>query len=208
MGRIQVPLRYSAVTILLWALTTSSLDSLAAEGALEAIPLGISHIDFNGDRRPEIVVRAWRENFNAHGFFVLSFYSEDPARQALVAGRSVSAPLGSIPVKRLNGEEFATTLWTEQGADCVLTDFRLLRSGQRIMLVQAERGEGRGYDDRRAVVFTVYELRQNDAELPGLPDSYFSPVGHYQTKRRYCDVTDAFDAEAARLLSEFREWRG
>jgi hypothetical protein len=75
------------------------------------------------------------------------------------------------------------------------------------MLVEGERRKGRDYNDRQSVAFTLYELRQNDAGLPGLPEAYFSPFGHRQTEGGYCDVTDAFDAEGARLVSEISERR-
>jgi hypothetical protein len=192
--------RYRLGILGLIVLTTASPHDVQAESALVTIPIGISHIDLDGDGRQEMIVRAWRDNFNAHGFFISSFYSDDPDRQALVAGRALPAALGVIPIERADTKEFVASISTEQGAECLLRDFRLLRSDQRILLVEAQRRKGDGYDDRQSVLFTIYQIRKNEDGLPGLPDAYFSSLDQYQTERTYCDVTDAFDAEGHQLL--------
>jgi hypothetical protein len=183
--------------IALAAVGASSEHARAAD-ALVAIPDGISRIDFDGDGRQEIVVRAWRENFNAHGFSVLSFYFERPDRQASVEERSLPASLGVIAVERLDREGFTNSVSTEEGAECMLRDFRLLQSGGEVMLLAAERPFGSGYDDTQAVLFTVYALTRNEEGLPGLPDAYFAVVRQYESERAYCDAGDALQAEGNR----------
>jgi hypothetical protein len=120
LGRPDMRHRYGAGIAILIALTTAPPHGASGKITLSAIPIGISRIDLDGDGHLEVVVRAWRENFNAHGFFVLSFYSEDPERQALVKGRSAPAALGVIPVERGDGTVFATSISTDQGAECVV----------------------------------------------------------------------------------------
>jgi hypothetical protein len=169
-----------------------------AADALVAIPDGISRIDLDGDGGQEIIVRAWRENFNAHGFFVLSFYFEQPDQQASVGEHRLPASLGVIAVERLDRQGFTNSVSTEQGAECTLRDFRLLQSDGEVMLLAAERRFGSGYDDTQAVLFTVYELTRNAEGLPGLPEAYFAVVRQYETEREYCDVGDALQAEGNR----------
>jgi hypothetical protein len=110
--------------------------------------------------------------------------------------------IGVIPIERADTKEFVASLSTEQGAECFLRDFRLLPSDQGILLVEAQRRKGDGYDDRQSVLFTIYQIRKNEDGLPGLPDAYFSLLDQYETERTYCDVTDAFDTEGYQLLRQ------
>jgi hypothetical protein len=194
--------RYVRRILGLMVLTTASPHDVQAESALATIPIGVSRIDLDGDGRQEMIVRAWRENFNAHGFFISSFYSEDPYRQALVAGRALPAALGVIPIERADTKEFVASISTEQGAECLLRDFRLLPSDQGMLLVEALRRKGHANDDRQSVLFTIYQIRKNEDGLPGLPDAYFSSLDQYETEGTYCDVTDAFDTEGYQLLRQ------
>ena len=133
----------------------ASSEHARAADVLVAIPDGISRTDLDGDGRQEIVVRAWRENFNAHGFFVLSFYFEQPDRQVSVGGRPSPASLGVIPIERSDREGFANSVLTEQGAECMLRDFRLLRSRGDVMQLRAERRLGTEYNHAQPVLFTI-----------------------------------------------------
>ncbi|SFG72877.1 hypothetical protein SAMN05518865_11731 [Duganella sp. CF458] len=59
--------------------------------------------------------------------------------------------------------------------------------------------DGMWADDRR-VTFTVMELKANDdPETVDAPALSFRQVNKFTSQRKFCDVEEAMDAEAARL---------
>lgn len=143
-----------------------------------SIPSGLHSIDLDQDGHDEFVIKAWRENFNAHGFFTLSFYKIQDDGALLI-----------IPVEDSKTGEFLNAVQTLQGADCIVQDYRLLKSGT---LIKAYRDLGEGFSDVKPVTFEMYRLQKNVDELPGIPRWFYKKFHVSQTSKRYCDVEKAF----------------
>lgn len=152
-----------------------------------AVPYGLTRVPLTRDGVPALLVRARRDNFNAHGFDVLSIY-------ALTKGHSGKRPpLLLVSVWDKDKERLAVT--AGGGADCLLHGFRLLGGpGRDLELVLAQRDFGRSYTDAGEVTFTRYVLRHNTGEI-GRPDYYFQSDLTFKAKRKYCDVDEAFSRE-------------
>lgn len=158
------------------------LPAFAQAAAPVALENGLNRIDFTGDGRADLVVVAHRENFNAHGFDVVSFHVED-------GDTLLQVPLFDGDDER----QFATA---SGGADCTLHDLRLLpgKAGEPMTLVVADRALGDSYADPNTVTFTWYALRTNADGDVGYPQYRFERTRTTQTDKAYCDVGDAFDA--------------
>jgi carbapenem resistance CarG-like protein len=160
------------------------------------IPYGVTNADWTGDGGNDVSVLGRRENFNAHGFDVLTLY---------VSG---SLSEGAEPVLNLvplfDGEKERFEVTVAGGADCVLHDFRLLR-GQKandVLLVLADREPGESFAAEAEVKFATYALRVNQAHDVGRPLVYFEKTGTSVAKKHYCDVEEAFTSELG--LADYR----
>ena len=95
-------------------------------------------------------------------------------------------------------EKFVPTLQLNSGADCAISAFRAFKSKAGLRVIFAER-EGWWAEDRR-VTFTVMELKENDdPETVFAPPLSFRQVNKFTSQRKFCDVNQAMDADAARL---------
>ena len=174
-----------------WPLCALSLCAIPADaptGKLVHIPNGISTIDFTGDGQPDVVVSAHRDNFNAQGFDVVTFYTQ-------VNDEEHSRQLQSIPIFRAGKESREVTV--SGGAACLLHDFRLLAGAKpdSAMLVLADRKFGDSYIAERKVTFTYLELRKNAEGIPGRPAYSFTQTRVTTSVAKYCDVGEAFKNE-------------
>jgi hypothetical protein len=145
------------------------------------------------DKDKEIVaLRARRDNFNAHGFDVVSFY--------LVGKHSAGKrEFDIIPifVEGRKGRDERRDITVGGGADGNLDDFRVLaaQGKQPARLVLAHREFGDSYVAPGIVHFTYYELTRNAMEVPGEPGLDFQQKGKTSSRQKYADVNDAFDRE-------------
>ncbi len=153
------------------------------------------------------VLLGWRENFNAHGFGVATFYLQLP--EGVASGTQRDDMLGLVTVwddvKGAQGAQEALTVTTSGGAGCVLHDFRLLISSQRkpALLVVADRAMNKTFVDEETVTFKIYALKHNEAQMPGRPTYYFELTQTRDAGRAYCDVEAAFRDELG--LGDYRE---
>lgn len=110
------------------ALAVTGLANSADQRQATVVPLsyGITTLDLTGHGLPSMAVFARRENFNAHGFDVLTLYV------------NVSYGNGSPPVWQLvsvfDNKEERLTVSVSGGADCLLHDFRLVDMAQPLGL--------------------------------------------------------------------------
>jgi len=153
---------------------------VAQAAAPVSLKNGMNRIDFTGDGRADLVVVAHRENFNAHGFEVVTFHVED------------GDTLLQVPL--FDGDDERQFAAISGGADCTLHDLRLLpgQAGEPMTLVIADRALGDSYADPDTVTFTWYALRTNGDV--GYPQFRFERTRTTQASKRFCDVGDAFDA--------------
>ncbi|SEI17444.1 hypothetical protein SAMN05216581_3376 [Pseudomonas asplenii] len=131
------------------------------------------------------VFRAWRENYNAHGFDVVTFYSSN------------NDTWGLVPIFDESRTHEKLELTAGGGADCRLHDFRMLVSpdGSHAQLLVASRDPGNSYVDLKTVHFVYYELEKNEEALPGAPLFFFEAVKRVESRGAYCDVNDAMNDE-------------
>ncbi|KAF1008283.1 MAG: hypothetical protein GAK28_01264 [Luteibacter sp.] len=161
-------------------------------GAPRVIPVNNGPNDITLAGQPAMAMRAWRENFNAHGFDVISFYVRESSE-----GKSTWNLVPVFSNSPKGGDDEKLTIGVSGGADCTLHDFRLLRSadGKTETLVIAQRDAGESYADAALVHFTWYNLTKNEDGLVGYPALYFKQARETQAKKRYCDVNEAFQHE-------------
>ncbi|WP_439889739.1 hypothetical protein ACS7SF_10545 [Ralstonia sp. 25C] len=169
--------------------------SAAAQAGYTLMPVhnGVNALKLRG--YDAIAVRAWRENFNAHGFDVVTFFVRDGA-----AGRA--QPWSLVPVFRRgerggNGEQEQLHITASGGADCLLHDFRLMlaQGGKPAILILANREAGTSYAADANVRFDYYVLTENTDGTPGYPKLSFRWQKSQQARAQYCDVNRAFDQE-------------
>lgn len=162
-----------------FAIISSSAES-------DSVPLQLSNgenrLDFTGDGKPDLVMIAHRANFNAHGFDVVTFYTQDA--DPVEGGSWTIVPL-------FVGTDESQHVTVGGGADCLLHDFRLFQG----MLIVADREVGDSFADPAKVTFTYYELRRNSGGEIGWPLYRFEKVRSQPAAKPYCDVEDAFKNE-------------
>jgi hypothetical protein len=136
--------------------------------------------------------RAWRENFNAHGFDLVTLYMRNK-----VDGKLGAWNLVPIFSRQKGDEKEQFELTVSGGADCVLQDFRLLAAtdNRPAQLIVARRDLGESYADAATVHFDYYMLAENADGDPGWPSFYFKAEKTTSAKAPYCDVNEAFDKE-------------
>jgi hypothetical protein len=156
------------------------------------VPLqsGPNEVDIDGDGRNDLILTAWRDNANAHGYDNVTFY---------IRGEGDDSRWRIMPLfeqdERLSSDSFRTN----QGADCQLRNMAVLRNPKRtrdpLTLIVGEREFGKSYVDTAAVKFVVYEIVHARDRVPGWPDVYFRAERTIDAKSKYCDVNEAFAAE-------------
>jgi hypothetical protein len=157
-----------------------------ARGSVIPINNGLNRFTLDGKKA--FALKAWRENFNAHGFDVVSFYVRYDSKWNIV-------PLfGAYDNKHEIEQDYLTI---GGGADCMLHDFRLLKSSSNhtMRIIVADRELGGSYADPDTVHFSYYKLEKNLDGIFGQPLLYFNFKKATRAKRKYCDVNDAFNKE-------------
>jgi hypothetical protein len=205
--------RYSTyVTLILVAAATMSRSDAQPSapvvdfGTYKVVKLvyGVNAVGFGPAGTQGTVVLGWRENFNAHGFGVGTFYLKAPKR-TIPTGFQNDDTLGLVTIwDDIEESKEALTVTTSGGAGSVLHDFRLLISTQHkpSLLVLADREMGQTFVDEERVTFKTYTLKQNIEAMPGPPTFYFDLTGQHVARLKYCDVEKAFQDELS--LGDYR----
>jgi hypothetical protein len=170
-------------------LSTCNGEIWASDAITIPLHYGSNQISFSEGGEAGIAMLGRRENFNAHGFDVLTLYIKPRKTES----NAIDWQLVSL----FDGEKEALTLTVGGGADCTLHDFRLVRDGTRgdVKLIVAERDAGSSYADYAPVHFKQYSLRRNNSAEVGRPLYYFDLVHNTKSKKVYCDVGEAFLSE-------------
>ena len=157
---------------------------------------GSNELYLEGTRVLDLVFRAWRENGNAHGFNLTTFYRHahyDADRFSPASDRWEVVPFfDSSPPKELDSYR------SFMGADCVLEDLFLMRpapaTSKPTMAVIARREFGDTFLSTMPVSFDIYELKKEPVTA-GRPEVFFENVRTAMSKGKYCDVADAMNRE-------------
>jgi hypothetical protein len=151
---------------------------------------GINSVNLDGAGLMATVMIARRDNFNAHSFEVSTFFA------ALKTEADSEPEMKIIPIQIEPGKE-ELHLTTGGGADCVLHDYRLLPAPARrtTILITADRKFGGNFADRQPVTFRYYTLTRNADGQVGNAALYFKFEKESVSKKAYCDVNEAFEAE-------------
>jgi hypothetical protein len=204
--------RYSTyATLVLISATMSQSDAQSSASVVDfgtynvvKLVFGVNAVGFGPAGTQGTVLLGWRENFNAHGFGVGTFYLKAP-KGTIPTGFQNDDVLGLVTLwNDVKGSKEALTVATSGGADCILHDFRLLISTQHkpSLLVLADREMGETFVDEERVTFKIYTLTQNIETMPGRPTFYFDLTDQRVAKRKYCDVEKAFQDELG--LGDYR----
>jgi len=179
------------------SLSAAGLGQVPTRAIDQVIPLsyGINSVRLTHDLGGTVVL-AWRENYNAHSFDVLSIYAQGVRDKLVQDARLQIVPLFS----RSNGNNEQLFFRSDGGADCRLSDFRLVRMGSGdVAFITADREFGQTYADRQEVTFAYYRLTRNSSDSNfadvGRPKYYFKLDHTQKAKKTYCDVNEAFKAE-------------
>lgn len=203
MAEVSLPVRLSVLVVVTVFLKNAQAVEFATYKVVD-LAYGVNPVDFGPVGTRGTVVLGWRENFNAHGFGVATFYLTGPKGQT--RGFQTGTMLGLVTVwDDVKNSKEALTVTTSGGADCVLHDFRLLVSSQQkpSLLILADRTMGDSYADENSVGFKIYTLRQNAEQMPGPPTYYFDLTDQFIGKRKYCDVERAFHDELG--IGDYRD---
>ena len=178
---------FIVVTATLLNISPIMAESPAAK--LVKLQNGVNSVDFTGDGISDLIVMGRRDNFNAHGFDVVSFYIFTDDKEFSVKQWDI------VPVMKKKGERLEITVGG--GADCILHDFRLLAGSGKTAasLILADRKLINGYAESEAVTFTYFSLERNKEGIPGEPRYYFKQLRAVKSKAKYCDVGEAFQKE-------------
>ena len=157
---------------------------------------GSNELYLEGNRVLDMVFRAWRENGNAHGFHLTTFYRHahyDADRFSPASDRWELIPFfDSTPPKEVDSYR------SFMGADCVLEDLFLMRPApathKPTMAVIARREFGDTFVSEMPVSFDIYELKKEPVTL-GHPAVFFENVRTVKSVEKYCDVADAMNRE-------------
>ena len=163
----------------------AELDSYA----VVKLSYGANQADFNNDGINDLIFFARRENFNAHGFDVATFYIQMLKKDKIIK------PWNIVPLFKENRESL--TLEVSGGADCILNDFRLLKpkQGAHGLLIVANREYSGSFYEENTVNFHYYTFVKNSEGEMGAPFVFFNYQKTIKSKRKYCDVNQAFRSE-------------
>jgi len=156
---------------------------------------GMTKIDLTGKGLPGVVVFSRRDNFNAHGFDVLSIYV------ATTGLPEAHADFLIVPFFTDGKEQLELT--SGGGADCRLHDTRLIHGPDGIHLILAQRAPGQSFVDRELVTFAYFDLKHNSTGEIGRPLYYFERTRSSTSEQKYCDVGEAFKQELG--MDSYRE---
>ena len=152
---------------------------------------GPNSIDIDGDAASDVAFRAYRPNFNAHGYTLVTFY-----RKTVDSDGVQSWEL--VPFVGANGQEHAS-FESREGADCRLSGIVALREdksvGTPVTVIEAERDAGDSSADPMKVTFTVFRLSRNDEQISGWPNVYFKETETLVSRELHCDVGRAIETE-------------
>lgn len=158
---------------------------------------GLTKTDLTGDGVPEIVLKAWRENFNAHGYYVIQLLK--------LRGNSTNSfdiigiDYGSdVPIP------FAHELQSRSTADRITQDQRFVYMGKQAFLIEATLSQKGSCCADVPVTFRFFKMSYNREGVPGTTQYYFELTKEWTTANAYPDLNQAFRQNSEKLISELQ----
>jgi hypothetical protein len=182
----------------------SVADSLHGLSNIEVIALkrGINEIpNLAGDGRAGIIVDAWRENMNAHGY---ALYEVLLPRPDVHDGRTGELNLVTFDTHgQVKGSaiQLDTIEDAPYGGELVVASVRFLRAtlngSPATLAVTARRSMiwSSSFTEMNPVRIAIYLLARNADGVPGWPYDYFDLVEAFTTKGKYCNTDLALARE-------------
>ncbi|MBL8670990.1 MAG: FG-GAP repeat protein [Alphaproteobacteria bacterium] len=167
---------------------------------------GPNSIDINGDGRPDLVLKAWRESFNGSGFQTYQFLvNMGPERRTFLderqRERDSAAPARGgdlwevVPIEDPDGKRMQLVLAEAETGPCNLRTAALVHQpGVGIVLIVAEKRATADILGSSAVAIDFYTVAHNPDGVPGEPTYSFRRSESVATKKSYCDAREALDA--------------
>ncbi len=172
------------------------------------IPDGISEFTPPGWKEPVVVMKAWRDNPNAHGFFDITFLFGDMTPRRITGDeKSINWDdddnlhrLDVIGVHDGMGVS-GTNVNTWHNGSTTTWDYKLLFKKNQTFLVEAGRVAPLIYDKDKKMNFVLYKLTSNDGDEP-IPDTryFFRRIKTFKSRQDFIAADEAMDAEMQQIL--------
>lgn len=183
------------------------------QNQLIQIPSGITSTDLTGDGVPDTILKIWRENFNAHSYFITQFIKgtidpktltgSEKIKKDSEGGLSGSEAPEAIGVEKNSGA-FEHELISSGGADCVMHDYRVFIKNKKIFLVTGDIGLNEHFCSEDFVDFQIYKMAMNSEGVPGDTLFYFKPLKDFKSESKFSDVAAAFNANEKNIIGEVK----
>ena len=161
----------------------------------DLVPLihGPNWVDLDGDGVPDLVMKSRFEINGPHSASVYSFHRRfnESTDDRIIKW----PPWEVVPIiddsdtRHPHGKE---DVFTYEGADCILTDLRLLKKTGTTYIVIASRDIGDGFWDNRIFTFNVYQLIKEADQQQNYVAVAFHLIGKFPSKQTYCGANEAF----------------
>jgi len=166
----------------------------------DMVPLvnGPNWVDLDGDGKKDLVMKSRLEAGTAHDFSIYSFHFHNPDGNGVEHFNAwqVIPFIKPLDHKRPYGEY---QLYTNEGADCVLSDIRLIvnRSKQhtKTYAIFAERENTLGYAEDENFTFYIYRLVREPEVRSFQIILSFKLIKTISPTTKYCGSNEAFLAE-------------
>jgi len=151
---------------------------------------GINSVDLNGDGIKDLAISGFRNNSTAHVFNYYTFYIYDKNYKS---NNSPPWCIVEIEDNKKNPDKTDNyCIWTNEGADGILTDAALVRDENgKLWLLLANREFGESYADPGKVTFTYYSLDYYKTENRFI----YKVKSKKISNNNYVDVREAINAE-------------
>jgi hypothetical protein len=179
-----------------------ALDSVATHPISDIRPIalktGVNEVaNFADDGRLAIIVKAWRENMNAHGYANYEVLLPRPGTNddwnLVTFDNHVSVGDGASQVDNLSDAPF--------DGENVVAAVRILKARYQDKLAtlaitaRRDMAKATSFIDKLSVQFSIYKLVSNADGIPGWPFDYFDRVDAFKSKRGYCNADLALKNE-------------
>lgn len=170
------------------------------QNRLLEVPNGITKMDLTGDGDPETIIKAERQNFNAHNYFVTLFiwHGSYGPEETTENGSGYDA----IGIE--TGHDLEHEITSNEPKECATYGYRLLLQNKKTFLITAlinSTGSSLRCETNTAT-FKFYNLQNNKSGVFGWTEYYFKDFKQWTTEKKYDNVTSALDDNEEHLIDQ------